>query len=58
MAGTFPVVDLGEESFTSLLPDLARKYTEHFKQPEQFINLNGQIIALPVEPENPAAPRR
>ena len=26
---------------------------EHFKQPEQFINLNGQIIALPVEPENP-----
>ena len=30
-----------------------RKYTEHFKQPEQFISLNGQIIALPVEPENP-----
>ena len=26
---------------------------EHFKQPEQFISLNGQIIALPVEPENP-----
>ena len=26
---------------------------EHFKQPEQFINLNGQIIALPAEPENP-----
>ena len=30
-----------------------QKYTEHFKQPEQFISLNGQIIALPVEPENP-----
>ena len=53
MAGTFLVVGLGEESFTSLPPDLAQKYTEHFKQPEQFINLNGQIIALPVEPENP-----
>ena len=26
---------------------------EHFKQPEQFINLNDQIVALPVEPENP-----
>ena len=26
---------------------------EHFKQPEQFISLNGQIIALPAEPENP-----
>ena len=53
MAGTFLVVGLGEESFTSLPPDLAQKYTEHFKQLEQFINLNGQIITLPVEPENP-----
>lgn len=53
MAGTFLVVGLGEESFTSLPPELAQKYMEHFKQPEQFINLNGQIIALPVEPENP-----
>ena len=53
MAGTFLVVGLGEESFASLPPDLAQKYTEHFKQPEQFINLNGHIIALPVEPENP-----
>ena len=53
MAGTFLVVGLGKEDFTSLPPDLAQKYTEHFKQPEQFISLNGQIIALPVEPENP-----
>ena len=53
MAGTFLVVGLGEEDFTSLPPELAQKYMEHFKQPEQFINLNGQIIALPVEPENP-----
>ena len=29
---------------------------EHFKQPEQFINLNGQIVALPVEPENLSVP--
>ena len=53
MAGAFLVVGLGEEDFTSLPPDLAQKYTEHFRQPEQFINLNGQIIALPVEAENP-----
>ena len=53
MAGTFLVVGLGEEDFTSLPPDLAQKYMEHFKQPEQFISLNGQIIALPLEPENP-----
>lgn len=53
VAGTFLVVGLGEESFSSLSPELAHKYMEHFKQPEQFINLNGQIVALPVEPENP-----
>ena len=53
MAGTFLVVGLGEESFTSLTPEQVQKYMEHFKQPEQFISLNGQIIALPVEPENP-----
>ena len=51
MAGTFLVVGLGEEDFASLSPELAQKYTEHFRQPEQFISLGGQIIALPVEPE-------
>lgn len=53
MAGTFLVVGLGEASFASLPPDLAQKYMEHFKQPEQFISLNGQIIALSVESETP-----
>ena len=51
MAGTFLVVGLGEEDFASLSPELAQKYTEHFRQPEQFISLGGQIIAVPVEPE-------
>ena len=51
MAGTFLVVGLGEEDFTSLSSELAQKYTEHFRQPEQFISLGGQIIAVPVEPE-------
>ena len=46
-------VGLSEDSFTSLTPEQVQKYAEHFKQPEQFISLNGQIIALPVEPENP-----
>ena len=51
MAGTFLVVGLGEEDFASLSPELAQKYMEHFRQPEQFISLGGQIIAIPVEPE-------
>ena len=50
---TFLVVGLSEDSFTSLTPEQVQKYTEHFKQPEQFISLNGQIVALPSEPENP-----
>ena len=33
--GTFLVVDLDEESFASLPPELAQKYMEHFKQPER-----------------------
>ncbi len=53
VAGSFLVVGLGAESFTSLSPDMIQKYTEHFKQPEQFISLNGQIVSIPVEPENP-----
>ena len=53
MAGTFLVVGLSEDSFTSLTPEQVQKYTEHFKQPEQFISLNGQIVSVPVEPENP-----
>ena len=58
MAGTFLVVGLSEDSFTSLTSEQVQKYTEHFKQPEQFISLNGQIIALPAEPENQRADHR
>ena len=53
MVGTFLVVGLGEEDFASLSPELAQKYMEHFRQPEQFINLNGRIVVLPLELENP-----
>ena len=51
MAGTFLVVGLDGEDFASLSPELAQKYTEYFRHPEQFISLGGQIIAVPVEPE-------
>ena len=44
---------LEDALLASLTPEQMQKYTEHFKQPEQFISLNGQIIALPAEPENP-----
>lgn len=53
VAGTFLVVGLGEENFTSLPPEMTQKYTEQFKKPELFANINGQLVSIPVEPENP-----
>ena len=53
VAGTFLVVGLGPESFASLPPDMIQKYTEQFKRLELFASINGQIVSVPVEPENP-----
>ena len=53
VAGTFLVVGLGPESFASLPPDMIQKYTEQFKRPKLFASINGQIVSVPVEPENP-----
>lgn len=53
VAGIFLVVGLGSESFASLPPDMIQKYTEQFKRPELFASINGQIVSVPVQPENP-----
>lgn len=53
VAGTFLVVGLGPENFVSLPPDMIQKYTEQFKRSELFASINGQIVSVPVEPENP-----
>lgn len=49
IAGTFLVAGLTYESFGSLTPELSRKFSELFKQPEMFVNLGGKITAIPVE---------
>ena len=51
VAGTFLVVGLGEEDFASLSPELIQKYTEQFKTPERFMQINGNIVVLPVPAE-------
>ena len=53
VAGTFLVMGLGPESFASLSPDMIQKYTKQFKRPELFASINGQIVSVRVEPENP-----
>jgi hypothetical protein len=31
---------------------MIQKYTEQFKRPELFASISGQIVSVPVEPEN------
>ena len=48
VAGSFLVVGLGEEDFTSLSPELIQKYTEQFRTPELFVPRDGKLVVLPV----------
>ena len=50
IAGTFFICDCSGESFGSLSEDQLKKYTEMFKQPERFLRINGEILALPYSP--------
>ncbi|WP_287224147.1 DUF4316 domain-containing protein [Oscillibacter sp.] len=47
------MVGLGPECFASLSLGMSQKYTEQFKQPKLFASINGQIVSVPAEPENP-----
>ena len=51
VAGTFLVVGLGEEDFTSLTPELSQKYEKQFHQPESFIPLGRRMLVVPVPDE-------
>lgn len=50
IAGNFLVVGLGDENFTSLDVDLVKKFSDKFRNPEQFIKLGNEIFAVPVKP--------
>ena len=59
IAGTFFICGLNEDNFDSLPPNLMEKYKEKFAQPEQFMRLGRNIIAVPMEPaKEPKAPRQ
>ena len=53
LAGNALVVGLGEEDFSDLSPEFMKKYSEYFKEPEQYFNKGGNIIVVkcpvPVE---------
>ena len=51
VAGPFLVAGLSEDNFASLSPEVAQKYMEHFKTPEMFAMVNGEITAIPIPAE-------
>ena len=53
VAGTFLVVGVGEENFSSLSPEYIKKFSELYQTPELFIRMNGKLVVLPVEEEQP-----
>lgn len=49
LAGTFLIVGLGEDNFASLSPQYIKQFEEKFKTPEQFLNIGGKLIVVPME---------
>ena len=49
VAGTFLIVGLGEDDFTSLTPEHMKQFKEKFETPEMFMRLNGKLVVLPME---------
>ena len=49
IAGTFLVVGLTEDDFGDLTDEQVEKYTEMYKEPEEFVRIMGKIIAIPVK---------
>lgn len=46
LAGTFLIVGLGGEDFTSLTPEHQEKYRKLFECPEVFLSGNGEILVI------------
>lgn len=53
IAGTFLVVGLGEENFTSLSEDQVKKYSELYRTPELFCRINGRMMVMPMRDDRP-----
>ena len=50
-AGNIIICGLGEEDFASLQGELLEKYLEKFKQPETFVKIGGDILAIKLPEE-------
>ena len=53
IAGPFLICGLDGDRFGSLPDKLISKFSEQFKQPEMFIQVGREMLALPTEPQKP-----
>ena len=51
VAGPMFICSLGEEDFTSIQGELLEKYLEKYKQPETFIKIGSDILAIKLPEE-------
>ena len=49
VAGTFLIVGLGEETFTSIGDAHIEQFKKLFSVPEMFLSMNGKLIVIPME---------
>jgi len=54
LAGTFLVCGLTDDNFGSLPDDLIKQFSERFRQPETFVKVGHDILAIPTEPRKPS----
>ena len=57
LAGTFLVVGLSDEDFSSLSAKQIDRYSKLYRTPEMFARINGRLVVLPLE-EQPAKAER
>ena len=51
IAGTFLVVGLTEDDFTSLTPEQIEKFKEKYQSPEIFTLFNGELHVMKMPPQ-------
>ena len=54
VAGSFLIVGLGEENFTSLSSKEMKEMYDLFRIPEMFIKMNNKLIVIPAEESKPS----
>lgn len=52
IAGNFFMAGIGTDNFTDLSEEFMQKYKELFRQPEEFLSINGEIVAFKMPTED------